>query len=152
LDELVLSGTQKRFWGILVPAFLIVSGILFKFSHWGLRVFHPRADMEMRIFSGYVPPIIVIVLLLMLVALYWKYLGMSFQFMPDGLVLKHHGRRYEFDWANVQVYDSKRIVLIRDPSKQAVVHKAFFKEVDRLCELVREAHRYKRKDWGTGPR
>jgi hypothetical protein len=150
-EQLEIKGSQKRFWGILLPAYLVCSAILLRFSQWGLAVFAPKVDMPLRIFAGYMPIVLLVILLILMFALYRKYLGLSFLFTATHLVLKHHGRRVELPWDDIQVYEEKSVAVIRDSSQQVVIHRFFFDELPRLCELVREAHRYKRKDWGTGP-
>lgn len=150
-EELLLKGTQRRFWGLLVPAYLICSIILIRFSFWGLKVFHPKVDMPLRTVTGYGPLVVIAFNLILLIALYWKFTGMSFQFTTSNLVFKHHGRRFEFPWEEVRIHQEKRIAVLNIGRRRVVIHKFFFNDLARLCKLVNEARAYSRRDWGTGP-
>lgn len=150
-EDIVFKDSPKRFWVFLVPALVGYSIVLFRFSRWGLAVFSPKADMPLRLAVGYLPLLVVPICFVLVFLVYWRYLDLLFEFTPDSLVLKHRGQRYEFSWNDLQVTECRRYCEFRDLQRRVVVHRAFFDGLPRLCEMVREARRYKRKDWGVGP-
>lgn len=141
-----------RFWAFLVPALVGYSLVMLRFSRWGLSVFSPKADMPLRLAVGYLPLAVVPVCFVLVFFVYWRYLDLVFEFSADCLVLKHRGKRHEFAWSELQVTEHSRYCEFRDLKRRLVVHRAFFDDLPRLCQMAREARRYKRKDWGVGPK